>query len=68
MWDTSTHKILICDGLIDRVAVDPRFIEWYIKKRDHMHTNYPYFQKPVNVQSYYKLLLNTIRLIKIPPC
>ena len=57
MEDPTSHKLLICDDLIDQVAGDPRFIAWYIKKSHHMHTNIIF-----TVQNLFQPGLRTINL------
>ena len=57
MSDPSSHKLLICDDLIDQVAGDARFIAWYIKKSHHMQTNIIF-----TVQNLFQPGLRTINL------
>ena len=57
MEDPTSHKLLICDDLIDQVAGDPRFIAWYIKKSHHMQTNIIF-----TVQNLFQPGLRTINL------
>jgi len=57
MSDPTTHKLLICDDLIDQVAGDARFIAWYIKKSHHMLVNIIF-----TVQNLFQPGLRTINL------
>ena len=57
MADPKTHKLLICDDLIDQVAGDKRFIAWYIKKSHHMLVNIIF-----TVQNLFQPGLRTINL------